>query len=306
MNNHTSVTRFLLLGFSEVRELQLVHTALVLLVYLAALTRNLLVVTITTLDRHLHTPMYFFLRNLSILDLCLISVTVPKSILNSMSQNRSISFLGCVFQVLLVILFAASEMFVFTVMPYDRYVAICSPLRNEVVMGRGACVKMVVTSWFSGGLLGVVFSTGVSSLPFCDSHEVQQFFCDIHSLLKISCSEKHVAEDISIAMRAASGFFSFGFVVLSYIHIFLAVLRMPSSDGRSKAFSTCLPRLVVFTLFITTGSFAYLTPPSASPSTLDLLVSVFYMVVPPNLKPLIYSLRNWDMKATLGRVLGSA
>ncbi|XP_028913079.1 olfactory receptor 14A2-like [Ornithorhynchus anatinus] len=232
MNNHTSVTGFLLLGFSEVRELQLVHTALFLLVYLAALTGNLLVVTITTLDRHLHTPMYFFLRNLSILDLCLIPITV-----------------------LLVILFAASEMFVFTVMPYDRYMAICSPLRYEVFMGRGACL-----------------------------------FCDIHSLLKISCSEKHVAEDISIAMGATSGFFSFGFVVLSYIHIFLAVLRMPSSDARSKAFSTCLSRLVVFTLFITTGAFAYLTPPSASPSTLGLLVSVFYTVVPPNLKPLIYGL----------------
>ncbi|XP_038598642.1 olfactory receptor 14A2-like [Tachyglossus aculeatus] len=180
--------------------------------------------------------------------------------------------------VLLAIPFPDSEMFVLTVMFYYRYMAICRPLGYEVVMDRGICVKMVVTSWLSGGLLGVLFSTGVSFLPFCESHEVQQYFGDIHSLLKTSCSEQHMAEYINIAMGTSSGFFSFGFIVISYIHIFLPVLKMLPSDGRSKAFSTCLPHLVVFTLFITTGTFAYLTSPSASPSTLELLVSTFYTV----------------------------
>ncbi|XP_038598566.1 olfactory receptor 14A2-like [Tachyglossus aculeatus] len=303
MTNFSMVTEFLLRGFSDVWELQLVHAVLFLLVYLATLTGNLLIITVTTLDRHLHTPMYFFLKNLSILDLCLISTTVPKSVHNSLTDNSSISFLGCAAQLLLWVLFASSEIFVLTAMSYDRYAAICYPLRYEVMMSRGVCVKMVAASWLIGSVFGFMLSASTFSLPFYGSNAVPQFFCDVPSLLQISCSEDHSAIDVSVTAGVALAVICFIYITLSYVRIFSAVLRMPSTEGRAKAFSTCLPHLMVVTLFIGNGAFAYLKPPSDSPSVLDLLVSMLYTMVPPALNPLIYSLRNRDMKAALRRTL---
>ncbi|XP_038599097.1 olfactory receptor 14K1-like, partial [Tachyglossus aculeatus] len=236
------------------------------------------------------TPMYFFLKTLSFIDLCYISTTVPKSIVNSWTSDSSISFLGCVSQLFLVIFFGGSEFFVLTAMSYDRYAAICSPLCYELIMNKTACVCILAASWLSGGLLGILFSTSTFSLTFCGSNAVQQFFCDVPPLLKISCSEVHIAIDVSVA----AGFFldavCFICIILSYVFIFSAVLRMPSSEGRTKAFSTCLPHLTVIIIFLFTAAFAYLKPPSDSPSALDLLVSMFYTVVPPTVNPLIYSL----------------
>ncbi|XP_038599006.1 olfactory receptor 14A16-like [Tachyglossus aculeatus] len=303
MTNISTVAEFLLQGFSDIRELQLLHATLFLLVYLAALLGNLLIVAVTTLDQRLHTPMYFFLKNLSFIDLCYISTTVPKSIVNSLTGDSSISVLGCVSQLFLVVLFASSEFYVLTAMSYDRYAAICSPLRYELIMNKTACICMAAASWLSGGLLGVLFSASTFSLTFCGSNAIQQFFCDVPPLLKISCSEVHIAIDVSVA----AGFFldavCFICIILSYVFLFSAVLRIPSSEGRNKAFSTCLPHLTVIIIFLFTGAFAYLKPPAASPSALDLLVSMFYTVVPPTVNPLIYSLRNRDLKAALGRFL---
>ncbi|XP_001517232.2 olfactory receptor 14A16-like [Ornithorhynchus anatinus] len=303
MTNISTVTRFLLLGFSDVRELQLVHAILFLLVYLAALLGNLLIISITTLDQHLHTPMYFFLKYLSFNDLCFISITVPKSIAISLTNNNSISFLGCASQVFLVILFGSSEFFVLIAMSYDRYAAICLPLRYELIMDRLACVQMLAASWLSGSLFGVLFSVSTFSLPFCGSNTVQQFFCDVPSLLKISCSEDHVVTDMSLVVAAVVVVVGFICIIISYIRIFSAMLRIPSSEGRKKAFSTCLPHLTVVTFFLSTGLFASLKPPSVTSSGLDLIVSIFYIVIPPTLNPLIYSLRNRDMKAALRRTL---
>ncbi|XP_028909556.1 olfactory receptor 14A2-like [Ornithorhynchus anatinus] len=303
MPNVSTVRGFLLLGFSEVRELRLVHAALFLLVYLAALTGNLLIVAVTVLDRRLRTPMYFFLGHLSVLDLCLVSVTVPKSVTISLTNNSSISFPGCVAQLLLGTLFAAAEYFVLTAMSYDRYVAICLPLRYEVLMDRGACEKMAAASWLSGGLIGVLFSSFTFSLSFCGSNVIQQFFCDVSSLLKIACSEEHVAIDVSVAVAVALGILCFVSIVVSYARIFRAVLRMPAAEGRARAFSTCLPHLTIVIVVILTAVTAYLKLPSDSSSTPDLLVSVFYIVVPPALNPLVYSLRNRDVKAAVGRVI---
>ncbi|XP_038626643.1 olfactory receptor 14K1-like [Tachyglossus aculeatus] len=304
MTNATKVMGFLLLGFSEIRELQLVHAVLFLLVYLVALIGNLLIIAVTALDRCLHTPMYFFLKHLSFFDFCLISVTVPKSIVNSLTDHREICFGGCVAQVFLVILFIASELSILTAMSYDRYAAICRPLHYGAIMDRGACGKLAAASWLSGGLFGAMYSAGTFTLSFCESNLIQQFFCDVPSLLKMSCSETHVVIDVSVAIGIGFGFISFVSIVVSYVRIFSAVLRFPSTESRAKAFSTCLPHLAVVTVFLSTGAFAYLKPMSDSPSTLDLLVSVFYSVVPPSLNPLIYSLRNRDMQAALGRLLG--
>ncbi|XP_038597669.1 olfactory receptor 14A16-like [Tachyglossus aculeatus] len=293
------VMEFLLLGFSEVRELQLVQAALFLLAYLAALTGNLLIVGITALDRHLHTPMYLFLRNLPVLDLCLISVTVPKSIHDSLLNGRAVPLWGCVAQVFFVILFAFSELSLLTAMSYDRYAAICLPLRYEVIMDRGTCGKMAAASWLSGDLFRAMFTAGILTLSFCGSNVIQKFFCDVPSLLKISCSETHVVIQVSVATTFILAFISFILIIVLYVHIFRALLRMLAANGRAKAFSTCLPHLVVVTIFISTGAIAYLNLVSDFPSTLDLLVSVFYTVVPHALNPLIYSLRKGDMKAAL-------
>ncbi|XP_038599145.1 LOW QUALITY PROTEIN: olfactory receptor 14A16-like, partial [Tachyglossus aculeatus] len=303
MTNISMVTEFLLLEFSDIRELQLLRATLFLLVYLMALLGNLLIVAVTTLDQRLHTPMYFFLQNLSFIDLCYISTTVPKSIANSLTGDSSISFLGCVSQLFLVVLFASSEFYVLTAMSYDHYAAICSPLRYELIMNKTACMRMAAASWLSGGLLGVLFSASTFSLTFCGSNAVQQFFCDVPPLLKISCSEVHIAIDVSLA----AGFFlsavCFTYITHSYVLIFSAVLRMPSSEGRTKAFSTSLPHLTVIIIFLLTAAFAYLKPPADSPSARDLLVSMFYTVEPPTVNPLIYSLRNRDLKATLSKFL---
>ncbi|XP_038599085.1 LOW QUALITY PROTEIN: olfactory receptor 14A16-like [Tachyglossus aculeatus] len=303
MTNISTVTEFLLLGFSDTRELQLLHATLFLLVYLVALLGNLLILAVTTVDQRLHTSMYFFLKNLSFIDLCYISTTVPKSIVSSLSSDSSISFLGCVSQLFLVVLLGASELFVLTAMSYDHYAAICSPLRYVLIMNKTACMRMAAASWLSGGLLGVLLSASIFSQTLCGSSAIQQFFCDVPPLLKISCSEVHIAFDVSMAAAFILDALCFTSVTLSYIFIFSAVLRMPFSEGRTKAFSTCLPHLTVFIIFVFTAAFAYLKPPADSPSALDLLVSMSYTMVPPTVNPLIYSLRNRDLMAALGRIL---
>ncbi|XP_057346451.1 olfactory receptor 14K1-like [Manis pentadactyla] len=294
---------FFLVEFSDTRELQVLHAFLFLLIYLATLLGNILIIVLVTMDQCLHTPMYFFLKNLSFFDLCLISTIVPKSILNSLSNNTSISFPGCVLQVLLVIHFAGSEVSILTAMSYDRYVAICHPLHYEVVMNKTACGKLAAASWVLGGFFGGLYATGTFSLSFCGSRRVPQFFCDVPSLLKISCSKDHITINVSVAIGIFYGFFCLLAIVFSYIYIFNTVLRIPSVQGRSQAFSTCLPHLMVVSTFLLTGAIAYLKPVPETPSLLDLLLSVLYAVLPPSLNPIIYSLRNREIKAVLRKLL---
>ncbi|XP_036624185.1 olfactory receptor 14A2-like [Trichosurus vulpecula] len=303
MANLTMVTGFLLMGFSNTWELQVLHAMLFLLIYLVALMVNLLILTLISLEEHLHSPMYFFLKNLSFLDLCFISTTLPKSITNSLCGSRSISFIGCVLQLFLVIFFAASELFLLTVMSYDRYVAICQPLHYEVIMTRRTCVKMATVSWLSGGLLGALYSGSTFTLPFCGSKEISQFFCDVPSLLRLSCSDIHIGVDVTLAIGVALGILCFISIAVSYGPIFSTVLKIPTTEGRSKAFSTCLPHLIVLIVFITTVVSAYLKPHQESYSVLDLLLSIFYTVVPPTLNPVIYSLRNKDIKTSLKKLI---
>ncbi|XP_042530493.1 olfactory receptor 14A2-like [Dipodomys spectabilis] len=303
MFNYSVEVNFLLMQFSDSKQLQIVHGFLFLLIYLEALMGNLLIFILVTMDRCLHTPMYFFLKNLSCLDAGLISVTVPNLILNSLTHRSLISFPGCVCQVLLVIHFVGSELFLLTTMSYDRYVAICHPLHYDVIMNKGICMQMVATSWIFGSIFGVLYSAGTFSLSFCGSRKVPQFFCDVPSLLKISCSEKHVTIDVSVTIGVIWGLFCLVGIGISYAYIFSTVLRMPSFQGRSKAFSTCMPHLIVVTTFLVTGATAYLKPVPDSPHLIDFLVSVFYSVMPPSLNPIIYSLRNKEIKASLWKLL---
>ncbi|XP_053902696.1 olfactory receptor 14A16-like [Malaclemys terrapin pileata] len=302
MSNRT--TMFLLLGFSDVRELQILHFVGFLVIYLAALMGNLLIFMAIDFDHHLHTPMYFFLMNLSILDLGSISVTVPKSMANSLMNTRSISYAGCVGQVFFLLFFVAADFSLLTVMAYDRYIAICKPLHYETIMNSRTCVEMAAGAWISGLLYSVLHTGNTFALTFCGGNMVDQFFCEIPQLLKLTCSDSYLSEVGVIAFSACLLLGCFVFIIVSYVQIFKSVLRIPSEQGRHKALSTCLPHLTVVSLFVFTGIFAYLKPTSSSPSALDLVVAVLYSVLIPIMNPIVYSIRNKEMKAALRRLTG--
>ncbi|XP_067409150.1 olfactory receptor 14A16-like [Emydura macquarii macquarii] len=285
MSNQTTVTEFLLLGFSDVRELQILHFVVFLVLYLACVVGNLLIVTAIALDHHLHTPMYFFLMNMSILDLGFISVTLPKSMVNSLMNTRSISYSGCVAQVFFFFFFVSANFALLTIMAYDRYVAICQPLHYEMVMNRGARAQMAASAWISGIIYSALHTGNTFTISFCGGNTVDQFFCEVPQLLKLACSDSYLSEVGVIVFSVCLTFCCFVFITMSYVQIFRAVLRIPSEQGRHKAFSTCLPHLTVVSLFFCTGSFAYLKPTSSSASGLDLLVTVLYSVLPPMMNP---------------------
>ncbi|XP_013850061.1 olfactory receptor 14K1-like [Sus scrofa] len=301
--NQTLILEFVLVIFTESQTLLRLYAVLFSLIYLMAMLENLIIIFLTILDQHLHTSMYFFLRHLSFLDLCLISATVPKFILNYITITDSISFFGCVSQLFLVVLMTGSEIGILTVMSYDRYVAICRPLHYEAVMSKGACVWFMTVSWFNGGALGILYSIGTFSLNFCGSNKIHQFFCEVPALFKLTCSQEHTTLTISVATGVCYAFLCLVCIVVSYMCIFSTVLKIPNRANQSKAFSTCMPHLIVVSVFLLTGAVAYLKAASNETSLVDLLVSVFYSVVPPTLNPVIYCLRNKDIKSALGRLL---
>ncbi|KFP11571.1 Olfactory receptor 14J1, partial [Egretta garzetta] len=288
MSNRTFITQFLLLAFADTRELQLLHFWLFLGIYLAALLGNGLIITAIACDHHLHTPMYFFLLNLSLLDLGSISTTVPKSMTNSLWGTRDVSYTGCAAQAFLFVFFISAEYSLLTVMAYDRYVAICNPLHYRTLLGSRACVHTAAAAWGSGFLYAFMHTANTFLLPLCQGNALDQFFCEIPQILKLSCSETYLREVGLIVFSAFVVFGCFVFIVLSYVQIFRAVLRIPFQQGRHKAFSTCLPHLAMVSLFLITVMFAYLKLPSVSSPSLDLVAAVLYSVVPPAVNPLIY------------------
>ncbi|NXW52173.1 O14J1 protein, partial [Nyctiprogne leucopyga] len=303
MSNASSIVRFLLLPFANTRELQLLDFWLFLGIYLAALLGNGLIITTIACDHHLHTPMYFFLLNLSLLDLGSISTTLPKSMANSLWGTREISYLGCAAQVFFFLFLMVGEYIVLTIMAYDRYVAICKPLHYETLLGSRACVHMAAAAWGTGFLYALLQMANTFSLPFCQGNVLDQFFCEIPQILKLSCSHSYLREVWLLVVSIFLAFACFVFIVVSYVQIFRAVLRIPSGQGQLKAFSTCLPHLAVVSLFVSTAMFAYLKPPSISSPSLNLVVSVLYSVMPPAVNPLIYSMRNQELKDALWKLI---
>ncbi|XP_065505513.1 olfactory receptor 14A16-like [Caloenas nicobarica] len=303
MSNSSSITQFLLLAFSETRELQLLHFWLFLGIYLAALLGNGLIITTIACDQHLHTPMYFFLLNLSLIDLGSISTTLPKSMVNSIWDTRTISYAGCTAQVFLFAFLVGAQFSLLTIMAYDRYIAICKPLHYGTLLGSRACVHMAAAAWGTAFLSAVLHIANTFSLPLCKGNAVDQFFCEIPQILKLSCSDAYLREVGFLVISVLVAFGCFVFIGVSYVQIFKAVLRIPSEQGQHKAFSTCLPHLAVVSLFVSTGAFAYLKPPSISSPSLDLVVAVLYSVVPPAVNPLIYSMRNLELKFALRKLM---
>ncbi|XP_062457166.1 olfactory receptor 14C36-like [Rhea pennata] len=302
MSNSSSFDEFLLLAFADTQELQLLHFSLFLGIYLAAFLGNGLIITAVACDHHLHTPMYFFLLNLSILDLGSISTTVPKSMAISLRNTRAISYSGCVAQVFLVVFLLSAEHFLLTVMAYDRFVAICKPLHYGTIMGSRACARMAAAVWASGFIYSLLHTGNTFSLPLCQGNAVDQFFCEIPQILKLSCADSYLREVGLIVVSVFLVFGCFIFIVLSYVQIFTVVLRIPSEQGRHKTFSMCLPHLAVVSLFVSTTAFAYLKPPTISSPSLDLVVTVLYSVVPPTLNSLLYSMRNKELQEAVRKL----
>ncbi|XP_054849977.1 olfactory receptor 14A16-like [Eublepharis macularius] len=296
MSNISIITDFLLLGFSDVQELQVLHFVCFLGVYLAIFMGNFLIIALIALNTHLHTPMYFFLVNLSIIDLGSISITLPRSMANDLMNRTQILYSECVAQVFFFTSFLSTNVFLLTVMAYDRYTAICQPLHYSSLMGKRACFEKASGAWTAGFLNAAIQTWATFSTPFC-SHTVHQF-CEIPQLLRMSCSGFNFNEYAAIVFTSLFGFGCFVFIIASYVKIFSTVLRMPSLEGRQKAFSTCLPHLAVVSLFFCSAFFAYLLPTSS----IDQKFTVIYTILPPMLNPVIYSMRNKDVKTALWKL----
>ncbi|XP_059716616.1 olfactory receptor 14J1-like [Haemorhous mexicanus] len=303
MSNSSSISHFLLLALADTRQLQLLHFCLLLGISLAALLGNGLIISAVACGHHLHTPMFFFLLNLALSDLGSICTTVPKAMHNSLWDTRDISYSGCAAQVFFFLFFISAEFSLLTIMCYDRYVSICKPLHHGTLLGSRACAHMAAAAWASAFLNALLHTANTFSLPLCQGNALGQFFCEIPHILKLSCSHSKLREHGIIVVVASLAFGCFLFIVFSYVQIFRAVLRIPSEQGRHKAFSTCLPHLAVVSLFLSTIMFAHLKPLSISSPSLDLALSVLYSVVPQVLNPLIYSLRNQRLKASLLRLI---
>ncbi|XP_010724759.2 olfactory receptor 14J1-like isoform X1 [Meleagris gallopavo] len=303
MPNSSSISEFLLLVLADTRQLQLLHFWLLLGIYLAALLGNGLISTAVACHHRLHSPMDFFLLNLALLDLGCISTTLPKAMANALWDTRDISCAGCAAQVFFFLFLFSAEYCILTIMSYDRYVAICKPLHYRTLMDSRACATMAAAAWGSGVLNAVLQTVNTFSEPLCHGNAVDQFFCEIPQILKLSCSQSYVKEIWLLVVSASLAFGCFAFIVVSYVQIFRCVLRMPSEQGRHKAFSTCLPHLAVVSLFLSTAMVAYLKPPSVSFPSLDLVVSFLYSVVPPTLNPIIYSMRNQELRNAVRKMM---
>ncbi|XP_070287274.1 olfactory receptor-like protein OLF4 [Myotis yumanensis] len=304
IRNQTSVSDFLLLGFSEHPEQQPLLFGLFLGMYLVTLVGNLLIILAIASDQHLHTPMYFFLANLSFIDTCFSCSIVPKVLINIQTQHHTISYAGCLMQMYFFMALALLDNFLLAVMAYDRYVAICLPLHYTTIMCPQRCLGLVAISWLCSHLLAFSLTLLMSQFSFCDSHSIPHFFCDLLPLLKLACSDTHIFQVMMFTEAALSGVVPLTCVLVSYAHIIHTILRVPSAGGKHRVFSTCGSHLSVVTLFYGTVFLVYFQPSSSYSADTGKVASVLYTMVTPMLNPFIYSLRNRDMKGALWRLLG--
>nr|XP_012291153.1 olfactory receptor 7D4 [Aotus nancymaae] len=304
LGNQTSVSEFLLLGFSQGPEDQLMLFALFLSMYLVTVLGNLLIILAVSCDSHLHTPMYFFLSNLSLADICFTSTTVPKILVNIQMQSNTISHAGCIAQMYFFMVFGGMDTFLLTVMAYDRYVAICHPLSYPVIMNPRLCGLLVLVSWFLSLSYSLIQSLLMLRLSFCTSWVIQHFYCELAQVLTLACSDTHVNYILLYMVTGLLGCVPFSGILFSYTQIVSSILRIPSTDGKHKAFSTCGSHLSVVSLFYGTGLGVYLSSNASSSSWRGMVASAMYTVVTPMLNPFVYCLRNRDFKRTLERLLG--
>ncbi|XP_004378430.1 olfactory receptor 7D4-like [Trichechus manatus latirostris] len=304
--NQTEVSEFLLLGFSEDPELQFLFFGLFLSMYLVAVLGNLLIILAIISDSHLHTPMYFFLSNLSFVDICFITTTVPKILVNIQTESKDISYIGCLTQMYFFMIFIGLDNFLLTLMAYDRFVAICHPLHYTVIMKPQLCVLLVLMSWVIIFWVSLLHILLMMRLNFCIGTEIPHFFCELAQIIKLACSDTLINNIFLYVLTVLLVVFPFSGILFSYSQIVCSLMRMSSAGGKYKAFSTCGSHLSVISLFYGTGIGVYLSPAVTHSSQKSSIASVIYTVVTPMLNPFIYSLRNKDVKGALGRLLSRA
>ncbi|XP_077675905.1 olfactory receptor 8U9-like [Eretmochelys imbricata] len=301
--NHSEVTEFILSGLTDRPELQIPLFIVFLLIYGITLVGNGGMILLITIDPRLHTPMYFFLSNLSVCDLCISSIISPKMLRNFLAETKSISYTACIVEMHLSIIFADVECLLLAVMAYDRYVAICNPLLYTVTMSRQLCKQLVAGVYAVGVVDSMIYMCCTFWLSFCNSNIINHFFCDVLPLLALSCSDTHINEIVVFAFMSCITVSSFVTVLLSYVYIISIILQICSAEGRRKAFSTCSFHLTAVVLFFGTFLFMYLHPTSSYSMDRDKVTSVFYTLVIPMLNPLIYSLRNTEVKDALRKAM---
>ncbi|XP_051697075.2 olfactory receptor 2T27 [Oryctolagus cuniculus] len=302
--NYSMYADFVLLGlFSNTRFPWLLF-ALILLVFVISIASNTVMILLIHTDARLHTPMYFLLSQLSVMDILYISTIVPKMLVDQVTSQRAISFAGCTAQHFLYLTLAGAEFFLLGLMSYDRYVAICNPLRYPVLMSRRVCLLIVAAAWLGGSVDGFLLTPVTMQFPFCGSREIDHFFCEVPALLKLSCSDTSAYETAMYVCCILMLLIPFSVISASYTRILLTVYRMSEAEGRRKAVATCSSHMVVVSLFYGAAMYTYVLPHSYHTPEKDKAVSAFYTILTPLLNPLIYSLRNKDVTTALQKALG--
>ncbi|KAM5167816.1 olfactory receptor 2B2 [Callospermophilus lateralis] len=304
--NESAPQEFILLGFSDRPWLELPLFVVFLVSYVLTILGNMTIILVSHLDPKLHTPMYFFLTNLSLLDLCYTTSTVPQMLVNIRSTRKVISYGGCVAQLFIFLALGSTECLLLAVMSFDRFVAICRPLRYSVIMHHGLCLQLATASWVSGFSNSVLQSTWTLHMPLCGHREVDHFFCEVPALLKLSCADTTANEAELFFISVLFLLIPVTLILISYTFIVQAVLRIQSAEGRRKAFGTCGSHLIVVTLFYGTAIYMYLQPPSPSSKDRGKMVSLFYGIITPMLNPIIYTLRNKEVKGAFKRLISRA
>ncbi|XP_050183426.1 olfactory receptor 6Y1-like [Myiozetetes cayanensis] len=300
--NETKVMYFILLGFPTTAELQLLIFSALLLAYLSTVLENFLIILVIRNNHILQNPMYFFLGNLSFLEIGYVSVIEPKMLRDVLSHDKHISFQGCMTQLYFFVTFICTEYVLLAVMAYDRLLAICKPLRYSLIMNHQFCAQLIAGCWMCGLITSSIKLSFIGQLSFCDVGAINHYFCDISPLLNMSCSDSSLAELVDFILALMVIMVPLCTVVTSYICIIFTVLKIPSSQGRQKAFSTCSSHLIVVLLFYSTTLFTYAHPKLMYTYSANKLVSVLYTVVVPLLNPLVYCLRNKEVRFALGKV----
>ncbi|XP_036736296.2 olfactory receptor 5B3-like [Manis pentadactyla] len=303
MKNRTEVTQFILLGITDDPELQVPLFVMFTLIYLTTLIGNLGIIVLTLLDSRLHTPMYFFLSNLSLVDFCYSSAVTPKVMAGLLTGDKVISYSACAAQMFFFVAFATVENYLLASMAYDRYAAVCKPLHYTTTMTTGVCARLVTGSYVCGFLNASIHIGDTFSLSFCVSNVVHHFFCDIPAVMVLSCSDRHVSELVLFYLVSFNIFFALLVILISYIFIFITILKMHSSAGYQKALSTCASHFFAVSIFYGTVIFMYLQPSSSHSMDTDKMASVFYAMIIPMLNPVVYSLRNKEVKSAFRKVV---